>query len=331
MEAYGGVGGYTLAAWYTNEDTARWVERLGGGSFWRRGQSQPSDKEIARAKQLEAARQAQESLNKLPQTLSFLPRAILVPVLRIYVSAKEYAINTPPAQLAPMGLVVLWVLSSSRGGYLGWNRSCGNGSFTARSFSLSHQSFAHFAFNSFALYSFGSAAYTFLATPPPSSGAPLSSSTHTPHFIAFLLLAGLTSSLGSHLFTNLVRLPRLIRTLSSPARLSSPQALAAHEAILPSLGASGAIYAALTLTACAFPDSNVGIIFVPFISFPIGLGVAGMVAVDLVGLIRGWRMFDHVAHLGGAAFGLLYYEYGRQVWVWLRRQLGGKERGAGYV
>jgi rhomboid-like protein len=42
-------------------------------------------------------------------------------------------------------------------------------------------------------------------------------------------------------------------------------------------------------------------------------------------------MFDHVAHLGGAAFGLLYYEYGRQVWVWLRRQLGGKERGAGYV
>jgi rhomboid-like protein len=45
----------------------------------------------------------------------------------------------------------------------------------------------------------------------------------------------------------------------------------------------------LTLTACAFPDSNVGIIFVPFISFPIGLGVAGMVAVDLVGLIRGWR------------------------------------------
>jgi hypothetical protein len=27
----------------------------------------------------------------------------------------------------------------------------------------------------------------------------------------------------------------------------------------------------------------------------------------------------------------LYYEYGRQVWVWLRRQLGGKERGAGYV
>jgi hypothetical protein len=28
---------------------------------------------------------------------------------------------------------------------------------------------------------------------------------------------------------------------------------------------------------------------VPFISFPIGLGVAGMVGIDLLGLIRGWR------------------------------------------
>lgn len=87
----------------------------------------------------------------------------------------------------------------------------------------------------------------------------------------------------------MVRLPRLLRTLASPARLSSAQALASHAAILPSLGASGAIYAALTVTACAFPDSNVGIILIPFISFPIWAGVGGMVALDLVGLIRGWQ------------------------------------------
>lgn len=114
-------------------------------------------------------------------------------------------------------------------------------------------------------------------------------STHTPHFLAFLLAGGLFSSLASHLWTNLVRLPRLLRTLASPARLSSAQALASHQAILPSLGASGAIYAALTVTACAFPDSNVGIILVPFISFPIWAGVGGMIALDLVGLIRGWQ------------------------------------------
>lgn len=162
---------------------------------------------------------------------------------------------------------------------------------------LSHQSLAHYAFNSFALYSFGAAAYSYLATPPPSEEPKLSSSTHTPHFLAFLLVAGLASSLSSHLWTNVVRLPKLIKTLSSPARISSAQALAAHQAILPSLGASGAIYAALTVTACAYPDSHVGIIFVPFISFPIGLGVAGMVGMDLLGLIRGWRQVRTCVHL----------------------------------
>jgi rhomboid-like protein len=37
------------------------------------------------------------------------------------------------------------------------------------------------------------------------------------------------------------------------------------------------------------PDSQVGIILIPFVSFPIWLGVGGMVAVDIMGLIRGWR------------------------------------------
>jgi rhomboid-like protein len=41
------------------------------------------------------------------------------------------------------------------------------------------------------------------------------------------------------------------------------------------------------------------------------------------------RMFDHVAHLGGAVFGLVYYQYGRQAWVWLRKQLGAQQGGAG--
>jgi hypothetical protein len=121
---------------------------------------------------------------------------------------------------------------------------------------ISHQSLAHFGFNSFALFSFGAATYSYLSLPivtPSSSG--LASSTHAPHFVAFLLTAGLFSSLASHLYTNLFRLPRFLKMLASPARLSSPQALAAHHSILPSLGASGAIYGALTLTACAFPES----------------------------------------------------------------------------
>jgi len=145
----------------------------------------------------------------------------------------------------------------------------------------------HFGFNSFALFSFGSATYFFLSSSPTHSQ--LASSTTTPHFLAFLLVGGLFSSLGSHLWTNIFRLPRLLKTLTAPGRVSSAQALAAHQAIVPSLGASGALYGALTLVACAFPDSRVSIIFLPFFAFPITWGVGSMVALDVAGLIWGWR------------------------------------------
>ena len=36
--------------------------------------------------------------------------------------------------------------------------------------------------------------------------------------------------------------------------------------------------------------------------------------------------FDHVAHLTGAIFGVIYYGYGRQAWGWVRRQLRVEER-----
>lgn len=59
--------------------------------------------------------------------------------------------------------------------------------------------------------------------------------------------------------------------------------------ILPSLGASGAIYAAVTLTALAFPDAVVSLIFPPTWPIPIQVGVGGLVLVDVLGVIRGWR------------------------------------------
>ncbi|OCF30911.1 rhomboid-like protein [Kwoniella heveanensis BCC8398] len=339
-----GGGGYTLLALYTNYDTSKWSEKLGGGSWWRRGQSGPSDREIARAKQLEGARQAQKTLNNLPSSLSFLPNVILIPILRIYVLASEFYLNTPSAQLAPLTLIggmgtvfLMWkvrrlepfmkrwwlhrpvVFGSARDEW----RNC----VTMFTSVLSHQSLPHLAFNSFALFSFGAASYQYLSTSPTLPA--LNSSSHTPHFLAFLLTAGLFSSLSSHLWTNIVRLPSLMRTLRHPARISSAKTIMVHQGFLPSLGASGAIYGALTLTACAYPDSNVGIIFIPFVSIPIGMGVAGMVALDLVGLFRGWRMFDHVAHLSGALFGFIYYRWGREAWVYIRRKLGAEPRGSG--
>jgi rhomboid-like protein len=99
----------------------------------------------------------------------------------------------------------------------------------------------------------------------------------------------MASMLVSHMWTNLVRLPRLLRMLANPARLSSAQALAAHQAILPGLGASGAIYATVVIAALYQPDARIAIIFLPFFSFPIGLGVTGLCLVDLIGVIRGWK------------------------------------------
>ena len=101
-----GGGGFLLAATYTNYDTAKWVDRLGGGSFWRRGQAQPSDREIARAKQLDEAKVAQETLNKLTSALSFLPKILFVPVVRTYIIYEEWKLNTPAAQYAPMELIL---------------------------------------------------------------------------------------------------------------------------------------------------------------------------------------------------------------------------------
>lgn len=59
--------------------------------------------------------------------------------------------------------------------------------------------------------------------------------------------------------------------------------------ILPSLGASGAIYAAVTLTALGFPDTQIALLIPPSFPIPIQYGVGGLVAIDMIGALRGWR------------------------------------------
>ena len=41
--------------------------------------------------------------------------------------------------------------------------------------------------------------------------------------------------------------------------------------------------------------------------------------MDIMGILRGWRMFDHYAHLAGASFGVFYYYYGVEYWNSLRK------------
>lgn len=72
------------------------------------------------------------------------------------------------------------------------------------------------------------------------------------------------------------------------ANLSKLPGSGAPPFIRGSLGASGAIYACVTLTAMAYPDTHISLLFLPW-GVPIRLGVGAMMTLDLVGIIRGWR------------------------------------------
>lgn len=171
----------------------------------------------------------------------------------------------------------------------------------------------------------GSSAGVYLARQQQADPSNLRESTSQWHFLAFFAsgmfqcsfhplspgaqhtsLAGLFSSLVSHVATARFKYPQLIAQLAScsgsttssaavaegAAAARSTSAFAGGDAlasIKPSLGASGAIYATVTLTAMAFPEAHVSLIFPPTPPIPIQYGVFGFMAMDLLGVIRGWR------------------------------------------
>uniref|UniRef100_A0A0W0EYY9 Peptidase S54 rhomboid domain-containing protein n=1 Tax=Moniliophthora roreri TaxID=221103 RepID=A0A0W0EYY9_MONRR len=212
------------------------------------------------------------------------------------------------------------------------------------------QSFMHLAFNCLALEGFGAAASTYLNKSISQEAPDKLESTSNYHFMAFYLSAGLFASLVSHVVSVKLKYPRIIAQLSSPSNTTkvtdtwasavaasaantprslfstkvpsatAAAAVSASERIVPSLGASGAIYACVTMTALAFPQAQISLIIPPWYPIDIQTGVAGLVALDIIGIARGWRMFDHWAHLGGAAFGAAYYAYGPKLWVNLRSE-----------
>ncbi|XP_070829626.1 presenilin-associated rhomboid-like protein A, mitochondrial [Chaetodon trifascialis] len=87
----------------------------------------------------------------------------------------------------------------------------------------------------------------------------------------------------------------------------------------PSLGASGAIMAVLAAVCAKVPEAKLGIIFLPMVTFTAGTALKALVAIDTAGLILGWRLFDHAAHLGGALFGVWYVAYGHKL-IWRKRE-----------
>jgi rhomboid-like protein len=76
---------------------------------------------------------------------------------------------------------------------------------------------------------------------------------------------------------------------SSARAAATDTAAAAAPTILPSLGASGAIYSTVVMSTLAFPEAEVSLVFPPTPSFPIQYGVGGLVLLDCIGILRGWR------------------------------------------
>ena len=118
------------------------------------------------------------------------------------------------------------------------------------------------------------------------------------------------SGLLSHIVNAKFRYPRLVaQVASSTATKAKPETWAGAVAattssstatarstiarnppdILPSLGASGAIYAAVTMTALAFPESQVALFIPPTYPINIQYGVGGLMLLDAIGVVRGWR------------------------------------------
>ncbi|XP_065131986.1 presenilin-associated rhomboid-like protein A, mitochondrial [Paramisgurnus dabryanus] len=75
----------------------------------------------------------------------------------------------------------------------------------------------------------------------------------------------------------------------------------------------------LAAVCTKIPEAKLGIILLPVVSLSAGNALKALVALDTAGLLFGWRLFDHVAHLGGAIFGVWYILYGNDM-IWRRRE-----------
>jgi rhomboid-like protein len=113
-------------------------------------------------------------------------------------------------------------------------------------------------------------------------------------FLAMYLSAGVFSSLTSYIYKVTIKSPGF------------------------SLGASGAIMAVIAYVCAQYPDTKLSILFIPGWQFSADSAIKGIMCLDFVGVLMRWRLFDHAAHLGGAAFGLFWSYYGRDN-IWPQR------------
>ncbi|SJL03403.1 uncharacterized protein ARMOST_06757 [Armillaria ostoyae] len=338
---FGSSLAFSYAAWRTNFETEAWANRLAASTKW----TDITSADLRRLQQIELVKNLRGLYALIQDQASQIPQ-----LLRPWVSGLYLAFAQPYAD-ASDGRRLCWKLCLLNAGvWVAWNISrlqpmmirsfmhhpLSGLSYTMLSSTFSHRSIIHLLANCLALESFGSSASVYLSQSQSSTSPDQLESTSAYHFLAFYLSAGVFASLVSHTVSAKFKYPRLISRLSSPA--NAPKAIdtwqaavsavsttaasattkAAASSVVPSLGASGAIYACVTMTALAFPNGQIALTIPPSYPIDIQLGVGALLALDVLGVIRGWRFFDHFAHLGGAAFGVAYYTFGPTFWTYMR-------------
>jgi rhomboid-like protein len=179
----------------------------------------------------------------------------------------------------------------------------------------------HFGFNMFAMYGFAPIAFDYLKRQrifgyPNTNDMGSMNIDSTPYYVAFFLTCGVLANLAPHYITLLAsRSPALMRSSAAAALIPRP-----------GLGASGAVYSCLAISAFAHPQHSVALIFLPMVPIPIGLGFPAIVCVDAIGILRGWQRLGHLTHLTGAAVGYGAYKYGASAWYWGQSMLRGKDK-----
>ncbi|KAF2268739.1 hypothetical protein CC78DRAFT_529725 [Lojkania enalia] len=119
------------------------------------------------------------------------------------------------------------------------------------------------------------------------------------HVLSFFLSTGVLTAYAQHFATKF-------------ARPTYPPA-----ALIPSGGASGALFSIFAVFCMQYPDAGVGIIFLPF-SFPAINFLPCVMLFDLYGMVKGYKAlnFGHAAHLSGMLIGIAYSAFDGKSLIW---------------
>jgi len=142
-----------------------------------------------------------------------------------------------------------------------------------------HAGLLHILFNMFLLWMFG---------------VDLERAWGAKRFYAYFFLTGVGAGL----------INILVKTLLDPRGVGT--------STIPTIGASGAVYAVLVGSAVMFPDRKVWLIPFP-ITIPMKIYVLGAIAIEFfstLGASGGGDNVSHVTHLGGILIGYLYLRRG---------------------